>query len=284
MKKRFLLFFTLFACSWCIVLACPMLGSAGIIAAESANPAPAVDASGDVIVPQEAAVEPKTEAALEPLPEMEEPLKVIEQPLEDMQLRLGDASKYTLGVGDVVEIKVLRHLEVSGEYTINNEGKIQYEFVGDIKAVGLTKDDLKKQLEELLAKYIISPEVTVKITGYNSKVVYLIGEVNIPGKIAMKGDTITVREALVLAGLPTLGAASRKCRLITPADAGKATIKYVNVYELLYSGDLRENYVMKPGDTLYIPATVMTKAMRVISPVTQPVSAAAGAGSAVTGF
>ncbi len=201
------------------------------------------------------------------------------------ELPLGDASNYTLGVDDVIEISVLRHPEVSGEYVINNEGKIQYEFVGDVQAVGLTKDELQNRLASLLKKFIIAPEVTVKITGYNSKVVYVIGEVYQPGKIFMRGDTITVREALVQSGLPTLGASTKKCRLITPNDSGETDITYVNVFNLLYEGDLRENLVMKPGDTLYIPATVMTKAMRVIAPVAQPVSTAAGAGRmAVTGF
>ncbi|MFH1359760.1 MAG: polysaccharide biosynthesis/export family protein [Candidatus Omnitrophota bacterium] len=208
-----------------------------------------------------------------------------EQDLPNTEMPLGDSSKYTLGINDVIKIDVLRHPEVSGEYIINNEGKIQYEFVGDVKIIGLTKDEVSDNLIELLSKYVIDPEVTVKITGYNSKVVYVIGEVGNPGKIYMRGDTITVREALVQAGLPTLGASTRKCRLITPADKGNAQTKYVNVFSLIYEGDLRENIVMKPGDTLYIPATIMTKAMRVIAPIAQPVTTAAGAGSTVmTGF
>ncbi len=193
-----------------------------------------------------------------------------------------DPSRYTLGVNDVIEISVLRHPEVTGQYVINSEGKIQYEFVGDIKIQGKTKDEVKAIITESLSKYIVSPDVTVKISGYNSKVVYVIGEVGNPGKIYMRGDTITIHEALLQAGLPLLTASTRKSRLITPSKEGKASQKFVNVEALLYEGDLRENLVMKPGDTLYIPATVMAKAMRVISPVAQPVGAAATTGRTVT--
>ena len=208
-------------------------------------------------ISQEAQAEPTSEAILASLP-------------------LGDPSTYTLGVEDVIEIAVLRHPELSGQYIINNEGKIQYEFIGDIAVAGKTKDEIKSLLTDLVSTYVITPDLTIKIAGYNSKVVYVIGEVGAPGKIFMRGDTMTIHEALVQAGLPLLSAATRKCRLITPAADGMAETKYIDIFKLLYEGDLRENLVMEPGDTLYIPATVLAKAMRVISPVTTPVREAGG--------
>lgn len=204
------------------------------------------------------------------------PLQAGAVPIVGSQMAMED-STYTLGVNDVIEVMVARHPEVSKQYIINSEGKIQYEFVGDIVVAGLTKKEAKEAITKQLSTYIVNPEVTVTIVGYNSKVVYVIGEVGQPGKIFMRGDTITVREALLEAGLPLLTASTRKCPLITPSESGKAEQKFVDVFKLVYEGDLRENLVMKPGDTLYIPATVMAKAMRVISPVTQPVGAAAGA-------
>jgi polysaccharide export outer membrane protein len=176
----------------------------------------------------------------------------------------------------------MRHPEVTGEYMINQEGKIQYEFVGDVKIEGLTKEEVSDVITETLGEYIISPEVTVKITGYNSKIVYVVGEVFRPGKIFMRGDTITVREALMQAGLPMLSGVTKKSKLITPSEDGKAIKKNINVYALLYEGDLRENDTMLPGDVLYIPPTFLTKTMRAIQPIAAPISAAAGTGRTVT--
>jgi len=194
-------------------------------------------------------------------------------------------SQYTLGENDVLEVTVLRHPEVSGEYIINSEGKIQYEFVGDIDLNGLTKDKAAEKIRERLETYIIAPEVTVKIKGYNSKIVYVIGEVAHPGIVYMRGDTITVRQALIAAGLPLLSAKGSKSRLITPSEKDEPEIKKVNIDKLLYEGNLKENLVMKPGDTLYIPATIMTKTMRVLKPVAEPIGTAAGTGRTVmTGF
>ncbi|MCA9401884.1 MAG: polysaccharide export protein, partial [Candidatus Omnitrophica bacterium] len=230
-------------------------------------------------------------------PQVEEELEEIDEEIEailsneGISYDIGDPSgsvvddgpsNYTLGVNDVIEINVMRHPEVTGQYAINQEGKIQYEFIGDINIIGKTKNEVKEVLTEELAKFIISPEVTVKIVGYNSKIVYVIGEVGRPGKIFMRGDTITVREALVQAGLPLLSAKTTKSLVITPSESGKANQKKVNVHKLLYEGDLRENFVMLPGDTLYIPPTALAKTMRILQPIAAPISTAAGTGRTVT--
>ena len=190
-------------------------------------------------------------------------------------------SNYTLGPDDVINIIVMRHPEVSGEYTINKQGKIQYEFVGDVTLAGFTKEEAVDILSKKLSVYIIKPEISLKISGFNSKIVFVVGVVARPGRISMHGDTITVRDALLEAGLPLIGsAATDSASIFTPDASGHVVRKKVNVEALLYKGDLRENYILHPGDCLYVPATFLTKAMRVISPVTTPVSQAAGAGAA----
>jgi len=190
-------------------------------------------------------------------------------------------SRYTLGTNDVLTITVQRHPEVSGKYAINKEGKIQFEFVGDILISGMTKEQAAVVIIRSLGKYILKPDVTVVITEYNSKLVYVVGEVGLPGKIYMRGDTISVRDALLAANLPQLTASTENATLFTPSDNGKVVLKKVNVYALLYKGDLRQNYVMKPGDTLYLPATLWAKVARFLNPVTQPVGQAAGTAASI---
>lgn len=194
-----------------------------------------------------------------------------------------EAVKYTLGPDDVVSIEVRRHPEFSGRYAVNSEGKIGYKYIGDINVSGLTKIELKQRLTAILGEYIIEPDVDVQIVAYLSKVFYVVGEVHRPGKFFMRGDMISVREALVQAGLPTDAAAMRRSRLITPDESGKKkpgnNYVSVNVYSLLYEGNLEENLVMGPNDILYVPATAMAKMLRVISPAT---SAAGQATSAVS--
>ena len=186
-----------------------------------------------------------------------------------------DPLEYTLGPEDVVEISVMHHPDFSGIYPVDLEGKIQYKFVGDINVTGMTKGKLENKIKTIISAYVASPEVNVMIIEFKSKVFYVLGEVGSPGKYNMRSESITVSEAVITAGLPTVAAAMRKTRIITPGVNG-SKIRKVNLYSLLYAGDLKEDALLKPGDTLYVPSTVMAKLIRVISPVSTTVGLAAG--------
>ena len=192
-----------------------------------------------------------------------------------------EPTRYTLGAEDVIEINVRRHPEFSGKFHINAEGKMQYKFVGDIEISGLTKTEVKDLITKILAKYIITPEVDVTILEYRSKVIYVIGEVGRPGKYYMKADKISLREAVIQAGLPSLSAAMRRTTLIRPDKSGKPEQATVDLYALLYEGKLDLDREMLPGDVVVVPATLFAKIFRVISPVASTVSTAKGVASPI---
>jgi protein involved in polysaccharide export with SLBB domain len=192
--------------------------------------------------------------------------------------------QYTLGPNDVIAIEVRRHPEFSGQYAINSEGKIEYKYVGDVLVSGLTKTELKERLSDILSEYIMEPDIDIQILAYLSKVFYVVGEVGKPGKFYMRGDNVTVREALVQAGLPTYAASASNCRLITPSDKGWENYVKVDAKALLFEGDLTENHEMEPGDVLYVPATGIAKFLRVISPVTSAIGSTAGAAASGATF
>ncbi len=190
--------------------------------------------------------------------------------------------RYTLGPDDVIEITVQRHPEFSGMYPVNLEGKIQMDIIGDIEVTGLAKKELERKIGKLLGSNVEVSDISVTILEYRSKVYYVIGEVGRPGKFFMRTDSIPVREAIVEAGLPTSAAAMRKCRLITPSKEKKAITKMIDLYSVLYYGNLKKNLEMHSGDFLYVPSTIMAKIFRVIAPVTAPVTSAAATQTGIT--
>ena len=188
---------------------------------------------------------------------------------------IGTSTKaYTLGQGDVVEVKVRNQEEFSGQYVVGPDGKIQYDFVGDIQAEGLNKDELKDVIVENIQKYIKFPEVSVTILAYRSKFVYMLGEVKSPGKYPLKGDQVTLRDALLASGLPTAGAALRRTYVIEPTDVGKPVAKKIDIYTLLYKGKLDDNVTLTSGDLVVVPATVPTEINRALSNILSPFSKA----------
>lgn len=197
--------------------------------------------------------------------------KTVSLPLAVPVIQTDEPTRYTLGPEDVIEIMVRRHGEFSGRYPINGEGKIQYKFVGDIEVAGLTKTEVKERITKILSHYIINPDVDVSILDYRSKVIYVIGEVGAPGKYYMKSDKISLREAVVQAGLPTLAASMRRTQLIRPDKSGQPKESKVDLYSILYEGKLNLDLDMLPGDVLVVPATLFAKIARILNPIASPV-------------
>ncbi len=181
---------------------------------------------------------------------------------------------YTLGRDDIIQIDVRNQPEFSGAFVIGFDGRIQYNYLGDIPVAGLTKYEVQQVLEKLLQKFVRVPAVNVMIVAYNSKVVYVIGEVNAPGKFIMRGDAIKLREAILAAGLPTQYAALSRVHVIKP-DLNDPDIRVINVKRILYKGALKDDIDLTTGEIVVIPSTVWSVVNRFLSGVFSPVTRAA---------
>jgi len=187
---------------------------------------------------------------------------------------IGEGSKYTLGTDDVVTIIVRNQPDFSGRFVVDPEGNIQYNFVGDIKASGKTKDELKVDISKALTKFVRYPEVAVMVSEYKSKAVFVFGFVNRPGKYSMKGDQITVKEAIVAAGLPRDDGSMKRVYVIRPSNLtedGHATSKKVNLNDLIIKGNAAEDFFLEPGDTIVVHQKYFDKFVNGFSRVVGPI-------------
>lgn len=178
---------------------------------------------------------------------------------------------YTLGRDDVVQITVQSQPTFSGTYVIGPNGAIQYGFVGDVKADGLTKDELRDAIADALKKYVRIPTVQVAIVGFNSKAIYILGQVAKPGKYSMRGDSIKVRDAVIAAGLVTTHAALSKVHIIK-SDPNDPSYKVVNLKRVLFKGQMRDNVDLINGDIVVVPTTFWGKITGFIASITNPAS------------
>ncbi len=191
---------------------------------------------------------------------------------------VGEGSDYTLGIDDVVTIIVRNQPDFSGRFVIDPEGHIQYNFVGDIPAVGKTKEQLKADIIKSLEKFVRYPEVAVMISEYRSKAVYVFGFVNRPGKYAMKGDQISVREAMIAAGLPRMDAAQQRVYVIRPdnlTENGEPQKRKVKVKDILQKGLSADDFMLQPGDTLVVNQRYFDKFVNNFSRIVGPMFQAA---------
>jgi len=161
---------------------------------------------------------------------------------------------------------------------VGPDGKIQYSYAGDIQAEGLTKEQLKQVLADKLAKYVKVPTISIAISEYRSKNIYILGEVGSPGKYPMSGDTVSLRDAIVEAGLPTRAAALRRTYVIMPNDEDqKPKFKKVDLLSVLYKGREKYNVDLFPGDIVVVPSTVPSELNRALANLLSPFSRARSA-------
>ena len=189
---------------------------------------------------------------------------------------IGEARPYTLGNEDVLQVTVRNQPDFSGNFIVGPDGMIQYTFVGDILAAGLTKYQLKEILKRELERFVKAPEVSITIASYRSKNVFILGEVARPGKYPMEGDSIPLRDAIAIAGLPTREAALRRDYVIK-FKAERAIRKKEDRFALLYKGRLKYNLDLVAGDIVVVPSTVPSEINRALTTLLSPVISAAAA-------
>ena len=95
---------------------------------------------------------------------------------------------YEVGAGDVLEINVFGNDDLSRVPTIQTNGAVSLPLLGEVQVAGLTVAEVKRKVTNLLAKdYLINPQVEVKVKDYQSQYVSVVGEVNSPGRKAIRG-------------------------------------------------------------------------------------------------
>ena len=111
-------------------------------------------------------------------------------------------------------------------YLVDKNGFISFPVLGQIKLVGLSKEEATKKMITELKRYI-KGEPIVNIRYLNFKVT-VIGEVNRPSTLAVPTEKINILEALGMAGDLTLYG-KRENILIIREKEGKRTITRINL-------------------------------------------------------
>lgn len=83
------------------------------------------------------------------------------------------------------------------EYTVTTDGTIVFPVLGSIYCKGMTKQQLKQDIESRLKRYLTDPMVTVTLTNFNFSV---LGEVGSPGQKTSTSEKLNVLQAIALAG------------------------------------------------------------------------------------
>lgn len=160
----------------------------------------------------------------------------------------GDAP---LRVGDVLDLRISGVpgsdvAQVSGTYTIDNEGMINLPYIGKMRAAGVNAGDLQTMIQNrYMAEQIYSSPTIVITTAGGGRFVNVSGDVRSPQRVVYTPD-LTLLKAITAAGDFTDYANDRKVRLLRSGEVMVVDVKKIRENPSL-------DIPLKPGDDIYVP-------------------------------
>lgn len=251
------LFTRLLAIFLLLALAAMLTACAGLTGAQQASPANPAQAQQ---APPTVLITPALIAA-----EQAQREDAVRQDLSS--LVVDNPPAYAIGRGDILSIVVWDHPELGGTvvtpaagaaelgpngappngFVVDNEGRVQFPYAGLLKLAGLTEEQARNLLTTKLARYIASPNVTLRVQAFRSKRVYIDGEVRAPGLQAINDIPMTLTEAINRAGglLPT----ADQSRLVLERGAARYRI---DLRELVQKGINPGAVMLRNGDIVRV--------------------------------
>ncbi len=162
------------------------------------------------------------------------------------------AGEYRVGAGDRIFMSVPQRPDLNREMEVSEDGNVTLPLIGPVSVSGLTATEIEARLLQALRDYYPSiARVEVTITGAVSRVIYISGQVQNPGRYTF-AHKVNVWEAIREAGGPLGTAALDNVRIVKDRARG-GTSRVVNVLAAIEGGTVTNLPELDAGDTVIVP-------------------------------
>jgi polysaccharide export outer membrane protein len=153
--------------------------------------------------------------------------------------------------------------QIRGPHLVRVDGTIGLGVYGSVFVDGMTIEDARAAIENHLAQFILKPEISLDVSGFNSKVYYVITEGAGPGgtqvvRLPITGK-MTVLDALSYVNGLSIVSSKKRIYLVRPLAGahcpdGPEEVYHVDWHGVAGHGDVTTNYQVLPGDRIYVKA------------------------------
>lgn len=175
------------------------------------------------------------------------------------------AQEYTIRSGDLLRVEVLEDSSINREVLVAPDGRITVPLAGNVRVSGASLSEAERRLTSSLADdFATTPTVVVSLLQLREPAaptpvpepelldVYVIGEVNNPGSIAVEHGT-TLLQSLSLVGGVTDFAAVKRIQL-RRVENGQERVYNLD-YQRVLDGQSNVGLAhVKHGDVIVVPA------------------------------
>jgi polysaccharide biosynthesis/export protein len=177
-------------------------------------------------------------------------------PLSRADDQLHRRERYVLHSGDVVTLDYRYTPEFNQTVTIQPDGYVTLNIVGDVQIAGHTLDEVHDQIVKLAANRLNHPELNLTLKDFQHPYVVVAGEVGAPGKFELREDT-TALQAVMLAGGFKDSARDTKVILFRRVNQQMAEVRRLDLHNVNKTSDLERDAALQPGDMLLVTRNKM---------------------------
>jgi polysaccharide export outer membrane protein len=174
------------------------------------------------------------------------------------ELRKLVLSPYILEPGDgllILPADLDSPVRLPADQTILPDGTIDLGRYGRLLVAGKTVPEVEQMVQEAVVKQTKDAGfIDVRLVSRQTKLYYVLGEVQTPGKFPISGYETTLDGILQAGGL-TENASTSRIILVRPAPDGcsPGSIYAINYSRIVQLGDAANNYQLQPGDRIFVP-------------------------------
>jgi len=140
------------------------------------------------------------------------------------------------------------------------DGRATLPLVAPIPAAGRTIDEFEREVNSSYRKLIPTLTTSATLLAAKGNVFYIFGAVNKPGFYELRGPTTTL-QAVAVAGGFTPSAEAGSTLLITRDEEHRAVARLMNHAEILSTGNIGLDVLVRQSDVLFVPNTRLSEAM-----------------------
>jgi polysaccharide export outer membrane protein len=178
-------------------------------------------------------------------------------------------SAYRVGSGDVLEVSVFAQAGSPTRVAVRPDGRVSVPTAGEIVVTGRTVAEVESLLTERYAVYFREPRVSVNVTQFAAEMVYVTGEVTLPGAYPLTRG-YTMLAAIARAGGPTLRANLGSVALLRRVSPSVARAARMDMKAFLGGDPGATDPYLQAYDIIYVPRTFLSNMQLVLDQVLTP--------------
>ena len=124
------------------------------------------------------------------------------------------------------------------------------------------EEDQRYALERAITDALLKNKISTRLVNWDSKRIYVLGEVNSPGSFVFLGSE-TVLDAILEAGGLNTNANQHQIIITRPSDCNSCrTVMNVCYDQVVQLGDTSTNYQLQPGDRVFVPTLTFAEDLK----------------------